>query len=196
MMQSYVWFIRCVAACNAALFEEAYMLDWMRKYKPTSAIPVSGAAASRPGADPVKIKREKIIAAMQRQISAVQKEIEGKPHGFTVRKKDESGEIVERPARFIPMWFKDNEGGISSFIKYGTVALEIEGHTKFKCGNEISDAIPFYEALIKSAEKGDIDEPLSKAAERKRDVGTPLETGETEEPVKLVSTNFKRSARK
>ena len=105
--------------------------------------------------DPLTLAKEKIVKALQEQkrlASLVAK-------GETLPKTDGG-------KRDTAVWFSKQRDGWWTKIRYGQAAMLINGHADFFIG-KIEDMPAFYDLVITSIEKGELDAQIGALQEKK-----------------------------
>ena len=128
------------------------------------------AAERTTGYDPIKVRRKKLAAALQDQLNLLI--AGGASDGYrrvrTERKRDlETDEVIEvqHRRRVVPWWSYDDAGQVRFAIRYGSVTLKLKGDDGvivLPTIEALQDLIP---ALRHDVLKGELDGPLSVAAE-------------------------------
>jgi len=127
------------------------------------------AAERAVGYDPIKIRRKKLAAALQDQLNLL---LAGGSDAYrrvrTERKRDlETDEVfeVQHRRRVVPWWSYDDAGQVRFAIRYGSVTLKLKGDDGVIVLPTIEALQGLIPALRQEVLKGELDGPLSVAAE-------------------------------
>ncbi len=119
-------------------------------------------AAPRINRDPVRNRRERLIARLQEQKELISNSSLVRTVQRTV-KKDGARTVVETQQRVRPCWRMDEKGQVVLFVRIGWMLLEFEkGKTGVLAGS--MDRLPaVIDTLIEAARAGELDPALETA---------------------------------
>jgi hypothetical protein len=124
---------------------------------------------------PVQIRRNKLIAKLDQQISMATAQTEGRsyaPTKLVVVTDEETGEqrSVQSPKRLKQWWFTTENNKIALTVRYGVKILEIGG--KGKSAIEVasaSDLVKTLELVKTATGAGELDDAISAASAKLRE---------------------------
>src|SRR3954471_4018811 len=174
--------------------------DFLRGFKTSDERPVRIAGPGRNAVDPIVAARNKLIAGIEEHKGFVQAELDGR-EPKKIAKVVENGVEIEKEQRLIKWYFNNQDGqGWRTFIRYGTSALTFEGGPVIEVGEDKARLLKAYDAVIKAAQQGKLDEHIARArVKTRREVGEDRPRSSPtsrEEAAPELQTRFKRSARR
>jgi hypothetical protein len=127
-------------------------------------VPMEKGATSK--GDPVLKARENVIKEVRKQQEAVKLELNGEAlptKSFKVDGKDRTRKFAK--------WYFQKRGVVFTQVRYGQRSVFMDGDKPqaIEVGKELKDLLVFYDGLVASIEKGELDERLSPYTERKKD---------------------------
>ncbi|MDQ2092318.1 hypothetical protein [Marimonas arenosa] len=120
--------------------------------------------------DPINDRREKLVAALKEQKLVHAAALKGEDHRVDRSKwmTNEQGErVLVKTHRRVRPWFFEQDGGWYLQCRYGARVIAVDGTNNAVFVKTLKDVGPVLDAFVAAAQAGELDETISKAAERK-----------------------------
>lgn len=123
------------------------------------------------GKDPKINKRNKLVKALEEQITIVEHKINGQEYKAVkkVWKDNGSGEkvLIEVPKR-VREWYFEQDSGWYIQCRYGARVLDIVGRNNSVYVNKITEVPKVINALIEATNKGELDDAIERVSMRRK----------------------------
>lgn len=123
--------------------------------------------------NPVQARRNKLIFALEEQLSVVEAAIQQKQYSVTVQRwsKNDDGDRVQIEHRRIPRaWFFAQDNGFYVQCKYGSKSLPLSKDGNAVFVKQITDIPTVLQALYAAASAGEFDAAITTVAQRRNSV--------------------------
>ena len=120
--------------------------------------------------DPITARREKLVAGLKEQKLVYAAALKGDVHQVERSKwmTNEQGERVQvKTHRRVRPWFFEQDGGWYVQCRYGARVISVDGTNNAVFVKTLKDVGVVIDAFIAAADAGELDDAISKAAERK-----------------------------
>ena len=120
--------------------------------------------------DPVLARRKKLVAGLKEQQLVHAAALKGEDHRVERQKwmTNEQGErVAVKTHRRVRAWFFEQDGGWYVQCRYGARIIAVDGTNNAVFVKTLKDVGPVMDAFIAAVQAGELDEAISKAAERK-----------------------------
>lgn len=122
------------------------------------------------GKDPKINKRNKLVKALEEQLTIVEHKINGQEYKAVkkVWKDNGSGEkvLMEVPKR-VREWYFEQDSGWYIQCRYGARVLDIVGRNNSVYVNKITEVPKVINALIEATNKGELDDAIERVSMRR-----------------------------
>lgn len=122
------------------------------------------------GKDPKINKRNKLVKALEEQLTIVEHKINGQEYKAVkkVWKDNGSGEkvLMEVPKR-VREWYFEQDSGWYIQCRYGARVLDIVGRNNSVYVNKITEVPKIINALIEATNKGELDDAIERVSMRR-----------------------------
>ena len=122
------------------------------------------------GKDPKINKRNKLVKALEEQLTIVEHKINGQEYKAVkkVWKDNGSGEkvLIEVPKR-VREWYFEQDSGWYIQCRYGARVLDIVGRNNSVYVNKITEVPKIINALIEATNKGELDDAIEHVSMRR-----------------------------
>lgn len=123
------------------------------------------------GKDPKINKRNKLVKALEEQLTIVEHKINGQEYKAVkkVWKDNGSGEkvLMEVPKR-VREWYFEQDSGWYIQCRYGARVLDIVGRNNSVYVNKITEVPKVINALIEATNKGELDDAIERVSMRRK----------------------------
>lgn len=123
------------------------------------------------GKDPKINKRNKLVKALEEQLTIVEHKINGQEYKAIkkVWKDNGSGEkvLMEVPKR-VREWYFEQDSGWYIQCRYGARVLDIVGRNNSVYVNKITEVPKVINALIEATNKGELDDAIERVSMRRK----------------------------
>lgn len=123
------------------------------------------------GKDPKINKRNKLVKALEEQLTIVEHKINGQEYKAVkkVWKDNGSGEkvLMEVPKR-VREWYFEQDSGWYIQCRYGARVLDIVGRNNSVYVNKITEVPKIINALIEATNKGELDDAIERVSMRRK----------------------------
>lgn len=123
------------------------------------------------GKDPKINKRNKLVKALEEQLTIVEHKINGQDYKAVkkVWKDNGSGEkvLMEVPKR-VREWYFEQDSGWYIQCRYGARVLDIVGRNNSVYVNKITEVPKVINALIEATNKGELDDAIERVSMRRK----------------------------
>lgn len=120
--------------------------------------------------DPVIARRDKLVAALREQKMVFDAAARGEDHFIekSKRQTNDAGEtVLVITQRAVRAWFFEQDGGWYVQCRYGARVIAADGVNNAVFVKMLKDIGPVLDAFIAAAAAGELDQAITKAAERK-----------------------------
>lgn len=122
------------------------------------------------GKDPRIQRRDKLVKALEEQLTMAEHRIKGKQYQATKKTWVDDGkggkELKEVPKR-VREWFFEQDSGWYVQCRYGARVLDVVGRSNSIFVNKVSEVPSVLKALIEATNKGELDDAIDKVSMRR-----------------------------
>lgn len=122
------------------------------------------------GKDPVLQKRDKLVRALEEQLTLIEHKVQGKQYKATKKTWVDDGnggkELKEVPKR-VREWFFEQDGGWYVQCRYGARVLNVVGRNNSVFVNKASEVSSILKAFIEATQKGELDKAIEEVSMRR-----------------------------
>ena len=122
------------------------------------------------GKDPRIQRRDKLVKALEEQLTMAEHRIQGKHYQATKKTWVDDGkggkELKEVPKR-VREWFFEQDSGWYVQCRYGARVLDVVGRNNSIFVNKVSEVPSVLKALIEATNKGELDDAIDKVSMRR-----------------------------
>ena len=122
------------------------------------------------GKDPRIQRRDKLVKALEEQLTMAEHRIQGKQYKATKKTWVDDGkggkELKEVPKR-VREWFFEQDSGWYVQCRYGARVLDVVGRSNSIFVNKVSEVPSVLKALIEATNKGELDDAIDKVSMRR-----------------------------
>ncbi len=120
--------------------------------------------------DPVILRRDKLVAALNEQKSVFEAAVRGEDH-ITERSKwmtnSEGARVLVKTQRRVKPWFFAQDGGWYVQCRYGARVIAADGKNNAVFVKSIKDVGPVIDVMIAATRAGELDAAIAATADRK-----------------------------
>ena len=123
------------------------------------------------GKDPKINKRNKLVKALEEQLTIVEQKINGKAYKAVkkVWKDNGSGEkVLMEVSKRVREWYFEQDSGWYIQCRYGARVLDIVGRNNSVYVNKITEVPKVINALIEATNKGELDDAIERVSMRRK----------------------------
>jgi len=131
-------------------------------------------------ADPLIARRDKLVEALQEQKLVFAAALRGQDHFIEKSKKqiNDAGEtVLVKTKRAVRAWFFEQDAGWYVQCRYGARVIAADGVNNAVFVKTLKDVASVLDAFIAAATAGELDQAITKAAERKTTAAKELPNG-------------------
>lgn len=124
-------------------------------------------------ASPELRARQKLIQAIDQQISAARSEITGEPHNLRAMRWVEDAETGERVRREVPIkvrrwWWRDEAGSVMLDIRYGNRRIHLAANKPTIQVGNMDQLVPTLEQVREAVAAGELDKAIAASSVRRK----------------------------
>lgn len=119
--------------------------------------------------DPALARRDKLVASLREQKLVLVAQLKGEDHRVEKQRRmnNELGErVLVKTLRRVRPWFFEQDGGWYVQCRYGARVLAADGENNAVFVNSLEQVKTVLEVFEAAAQKGDLDEAISKAVQQ------------------------------